>query len=408
MNQQTQMIPQQPRNSSSIQQFFSQGMVQDELQKILGQNAASFSASVIQIVNNNNALQNVNPVSIFGAAMTAATLNLPINNNLGFAYIVPFKSQAQFQIGYKGFIQLAQRTGQFRRINASPIYAGDTEQDVYQRLTSFIPKPPSGSITGYIAFFELLNGFQAHFAMTAQEMQAHAKKYSQSYKNGGGIWKTNFDEMAKKTVIKLLLSKQAPLSIDSQITTAVQADQAVILDGQYRYVDNEPYLEQQPVMQDIPCYDINPLLTQISAIETMDQVRAMGQSIKALSENPKVNLCGDDLSTLRNALTNKKSELQANALESVWSHEATAFTDKQMTEQAIDSVATPVSDESLLDQAKALESELTKAINVMTLEDTNDVKFFLEQSRDKVAEITYTVLESTFNNKFAELEAAQA
>ena len=163
-----------------------------------------------------------------------------------------------------------------------------------------------------------------------------------------------------------------------------------------------------PIQQQIPCYDINPLLTQISAIETMDQVRAMGQSIKALSENPKVNLCGDDLPTLRDALTNKKAELQANALESVWPHEATAFTDKQMTEQAIDSVATPVSDESLLDQAKALESELTKAINVMTLEDANDVKFFLERSQDKVAEITYTVLESTFNNKFAELEAAQA
>ena len=162
------------------------------------------------------------------------------------------------------------------------------------------------------------------------------------------------------------------------------------------------------VQQQIPCYDINPLLTQISAIETIDQVRAMGQSIKALSENPKVNLCGDDLPTLRDALTNKKSELQANALESVWPHEATAFTDKQMTEQAIDSVATPVSDESLLDQAKALESELTKTINVMTLEDANDVKFFLERSQDKVAEITYTVLESTFNKKYAELEAAQS
>ena len=164
-----------------------------------------------------------------------------------------------------------------------------------------------------------------------------------------------------------------------------------------------------PVQQQIPCYDINPLLTQISAIETMDQVRAMGQSIKALSENPKVNLCGDDLPTLRDALTNKKSQLQANALESVWPHEATAFTEKQMTEQAIDSFATPVSDESLLDQAKALESELTKAINVMTLEDANDVKFFLERSRDKLAEVIYTALEATFNSKYADLEAeAQA
>ena len=432
------------QQQNQVQAFFFADNVQTELQKILGKNATSFTTSLVQIVQSNKALMSADPDSVLGAAMTAAVLNLPINNNLGFAYIVPYQTnaldsngnkiplldeqgrqikkdgynqyaketQAQFQIGYKGFIQLAQRTGQFRRINASAIYEGDSEQDVYERLTSFIPKATKGKVIGYIACFELLNGFQAHYSMSAEDMEKHAKKYSQNYKNdkfGSSVWSKNFDEMAKKTVVKMLLSKQAPLSIDSQITTAVQADQAVILDGQYRYVDNEPYLEQQPVMQDIPCYDINPLLTQISAIETMDQVRAMGQSIKALSENPKVNLCGDDLPTLRDALTNKKAELQANALESVWPHEATAFTDKQMTEQAIDSVATPVSDESLLGQAKALESELTKAINVMTLEDANDVKFFLERSRDKLAEVIYTALEATFNSKYADLEAeAQA
>ena len=221
------------------------------------------------------------------------------------------------------------------------------------------------------------------------------------YQKNGSKWQTMPDQMLRYRAAAFFGRIYAP-----EILMGIYSADEI-----RDFVDVTPEPVQQPVaqmQQQIPCYDIKPLLAQIEAIETLEQVRPLGEHIKELSENPNVNLCGDDLPTLRNALTNKKSELQANALESVWPHEATAFTDKQMTEQAIDSVATPVSDESLLDQAKALESELTKAINVMTLEDANDVKFFLEQNQEKLAEITYTVLESTFNNKFAELEAAQA
>ena len=223
------------------------------------------------------------------------------------------------------------------------------------------------------------------------------------YQKNGSKWQTMPDQMLRYRAAAFFGRIYAPEILMGIYSADEVRDFIDVTPGPQPVVTPAP-----PIQQDIPCYDINPLLTQISAIETMDQVRAMGQSIKALSENPKVNLCGDDLPTLRDALTNKKSELQANALESVWPHEATAFTDKQMTEQAIDSVATPATDESLLDQAKALESELTKAINFMTLEDANDIKLFLEQTQDKVAEITYTVLESTFNKKYAELEAAQA
>ena len=270
------------QQQNPVQAFFFADNVQTELQKILGKNATSFTTSLVQIVQSNKALMSAGPDSVLGAAMTAAVLNLPINNNLGFAYIVPYQTnaldskgnkialldeqgrqikkdgynqyvketQAQFQIGYKGFIQLAQRTGQFRRINASAIYEGDSEQDVYERLTSFIPKSTKGKVIGYIAYFELLNGFQAHYSMSAEDMEKHAKKYSQTYKNdkfGSSVWSKNFDEMAKKTVVKMLLSKQAPLSIDSQIATAVQADQAVIVDGQYSYIDNDPSYEPQIV-----------------------------------------------------------------------------------------------------------------------------------------------------------------
>lgn len=165
----------------------------------------------------------------------------------------------------------------------------------------------------------------------------------------------------------------------------------------------------QPIQQQIPCYDINPLLTQISAIETMDQVRAMGQSIKALSENPKVNLCGDDLPTLRDALTNKKSELQANALESVWPHEATAFTDKQMTEQAIDSVATPVSEpkeKATLTGEKKVASDLMKLISGMTLDNVNDVRAELYAAQAQLSEATFNQLDAVLESNLEALTQA--
>ncbi len=237
-------------NQLSIKNFLNSQTVQQKFIEMLGKNAASFTTSVLQVVNSNDLLKNADPQTVCSAAMMAATLNLPINNNLGFAYIVPFKNnkanrtEAQFQLGYKGFIQLAQRTGQFKRINACAIYSDDTEQDVYSRLTSLLPRPPSGQVTGYIAYFQLLNGYEAHLSMSLEELNAHANKYSQSAKKGFGVWKDNFDAMAQKTVIKLLLSKQAPLSIDMPLATAIQADQSVIVNGEYRYTDNEAQSSQ--------------------------------------------------------------------------------------------------------------------------------------------------------------------
>ena len=354
-----QLITQQ---QNPVQAFFFADNVQGQLQEILGKNATSFTTSLVQIVQSNKALMSANHNSLLGAAMTAAVLNLPINNNLGFAYIVPYQTnaldangnkiplvdergwqikengynqyaketQAQFQIGYKGFIQLAQRTGQFRRINASSIYEGDSEQDVYERLTSFIPKETKGRVIGYIAYFELLNGFQSHFSMSADDMQTHAKKYSQTYKNdkyNNSIWSKNFDEMAKKTVIKLLLSKQAPLSIDSQIATAVQADQAVIVDGQYSYVDNDPV--QQPVaqmQQQIPRYDIKPLLEEIAALQTLDQCDAMVSKLKVLVSDTSVNFYDDDYQALRNSWKFRRDAIEVSfqevALDNGFQHRA--------------------------------------------------------------------------------------
>lgn len=260
--------------------FFSKPIVQQKLIELLGKNAQSFATSVLQVVNSNDMLKNADPQTVFSAACMAATLNLPINNNLGFAYIVPFRNnkanrtEAQFQLGYKGFIQLAQRSGQFKRINACATYSDDTEQTVYERLTSLLPKKPTGQITGYIAYFQLLNGYEAHLAMSIEELTAHSQKYSQTAKKGFGVWKDNFDAMAQKTVIKLLLSKQAPLSIDTPLATAVQADQAVIhdVDGEQVFIYEDNQRPQQAIEMNLD-NDENLLNTVISQIQngTLDK-----------------------------------------------------------------------------------------------------------------------------------------
>ena len=260
--------------------FFSKPIVQQKLIELLGKNAQSFATSVLQVVNSNDMLKNADPQTVFSAACMAATLNLPINNNLGFAYIVPFRNnkanrtEAQFQLGYKGFIQLAQRSGQFKRINACATYSDDTEQTVYERLTSLLPKKPTGQITGYIAYFQLLNGYEAHLAMSIEELTAHSQKYNQTAKKGFGVWKDNFDAMSQKTVIKLLLSKQAPLSIDTPLATAVQADQAVIhdVDGEQVFIYEDNQRPQQAIEMNLD-NDENLLNTVISQIQngTLDK-----------------------------------------------------------------------------------------------------------------------------------------
>lgn len=235
----------------STKDFFATPVVQQKLQELLGKNAQSFATSVLQVVNSNDMLKSADPMTIFSAACMAATLNLPINNSLGFAYIVPFRNnkanrtEAQFQLGYKGFIQLAQRSGQFSRIASTPVYEGQliSENPLLGYEFDWNVKP-QGEPIGYVAFFKLINGFTAELYMSRDEIVKHSQRYSQTAKKGFGVWKDNFDAMAQKTVLKLLLSKQAPLSIDMPLTTAMQADQAVIRDvedGQiFVYEDNQP------------------------------------------------------------------------------------------------------------------------------------------------------------------------
>ena len=243
-------------SKKGVQQLLSSPSVQEKLKEILGKRASTFATSVVQITQSNTMLATAEPNSIVGAAMTAATLNLPLNNSLGYAYIIPFNTKnpdgtksvkASFQIGYKGFIQLAMRSGQFKTIHTSLVKEGEiASRDRLSGVIDFnwidndIEREGRKTI-GYVAYFRLLNGYEATLFMSIDELNAHGKKFSKTFGNQYGLWKTDFDSMASKTVIKLLLSKYAPLSIDMQ--TAVQTDQASFNDAEntedISYIDNE-------------------------------------------------------------------------------------------------------------------------------------------------------------------------
>lgn len=202
----------------------------NKFNEMLGKKAAGFMSSIIAVTNNNKYLAKANPATVIGAAAQAAMLDLPINQSLGFAYIVPYGNEAQFQLGYKGYIQLAQRSGQYVDIGAKTVYEGELEYE-NRLLDKFKFGERTGDkVIGYLAYFRLTNGFEKMLFMTLDEMQAHAKKYSKNYKGGTDKWGlTDFNTMAEKTVLKRLLSKYGPLSIESiQMSQALSNDGSVI------------------------------------------------------------------------------------------------------------------------------------------------------------------------------------
>lgn len=246
-------------NALTIKNLFGRDEVRNKFQEMLGKRAPSFITSVLQIVSSNALLAKADPHSVYHSAAVAATLDLPLNNNLGFAYIVPYnqkykdendnwksKQVAQFQLGYKGFKQLALRSGQFKIMHATDVRDGELKE--LNRQTGAMEfewikdeeKRSKTKIVGYLSYFELLNGYTQNFYMTIGDLEKHGKKYSQTFKNDKGLWKDDFHSMCMKTVTKLNLSKNAPLSVDMQ--KAITFDQAIINDSETEdvtYVDNE-------------------------------------------------------------------------------------------------------------------------------------------------------------------------
>lgn len=240
----------------TFNQTITSPATQKYLSDLLQERKGQFVSNLTALVANNANLQECEPFTLMFAALKATALNLPIEPSLGMAHVIPYKNkkrgitEAQFQLGYKGFQQLALRTGQYKRINTTEVREGEIGkrnrltgeiewhwiEDEAERLT----KP----IIGYVNYFRLLNGFESTFYMSKEEMNAHALRYSQTYKSTTPYikeqskWTTDFDSMALKTVIKLNLSKNGVLSTELQ--EAIRSDQAVMREeNKYEYVDNE-------------------------------------------------------------------------------------------------------------------------------------------------------------------------
>lgn len=225
----------------TVRNLFGRESVQKKFEAMLGKKAPGFISSVLQLVSSSKDLSKVDPLSIYNAAATAATLDLPINNSLGFAWIVPYNGMAQFQIGWKGYVQLAQRSAQYSGMNAGPVHASQfiSWEPLRETLVVDLTIEPSGGVVGYFAYFGLMNGFTKMAYWTHAQVTAHAQRYSKAFKFAKSGWQTDFDKMAQKTVLSNTIRSWGPMSIEMQ--TAITVDQGVIRDPEtldIDYVDN--------------------------------------------------------------------------------------------------------------------------------------------------------------------------
>lgn len=228
-------------NLPQLKQTLNAPSVKAKFEEMLGKRAPQFMTSITSVVQNNALLQKAEVNSIVMGSAIAASMDLPLNPNLGYAALVPFNSKdgcfAQLQIMVKGWTELFLRSGQCQSIICETVYDGQlvkknkfTGEYVFNEDAK-----KSDKIIGFMAYFRLTNGFEKYEYMTIEEVKAHAQKFSQTFRKGAGIWKDHFEEMGKKTVLKKLLTKWAPKSIEMQQMAIF--DQAVV-DGKVDDLEN--------------------------------------------------------------------------------------------------------------------------------------------------------------------------
>lgn len=254
----------------TLKSLLSTPTMQAKFNEVLDSKSSGFMASLLNLVNGDPNLAEAEPMSVITSAMVAATLDLPIDKNLGYAYLVPFRDWkknnvkvAQFQLGYKGYIQLAQRSGQYKALNVTPIYEGELIS--WNRLTEEIEldmdKKNSDEVVGYVGYFKLLNGFEKTVYWTKQEMEAHRIKHNKAKDKTklANVWLSDYDAMACKTVLRGLLSKWGILSIEMQ-TAEINDGKAATIDGNMIDIPEESPREVEPLEN--PEND-NPIQEQI-------------------------------------------------------------------------------------------------------------------------------------------------
>jgi recombination protein RecT len=223
---------------------------QEYLTNVLGEKKQTFVSNMVALVSNNKALSECDPSTIMFSCLKATALGLAIDPALGLAWVLPYRDNknnttvATFQLGAKAYTQLALRTAQYKKINVRDVREGEivgedfvSGEMQFKKLEKDREKAP---IVGYVAMFELINGFSKQLYMSIEEIDAHAKRFSQTYRKGYGLWadKDMRPKMAEKTVLKLLLSKWGVLSVEME--QAIKSDSAVLGENNsVRYVDNE-------------------------------------------------------------------------------------------------------------------------------------------------------------------------
>lgn len=249
-------------NKLGLKALMNTPTMKKKFEEVLHENANGFMANVMTLVSNDSYLADSEPMSIMSGALTAATLNLGLDKNLGYAYLVPFNSKnkqtgkwekkAQFVLGYKGYIQLAQRSAKYKALNVIEVYEGELLS--WNRLTEEFEFNPTGrkndEVIGYVGYFELLNGFKKTVYWTKQEIETHRISNSKDKDKTklSGVWASDYDAMARKTVLRNMLSKWGILSIEMQeATTSDETVQRVQDDGS---IISETELEDIPERKD--------------------------------------------------------------------------------------------------------------------------------------------------------------
>lgn len=254
------------QQAGSFSTFMSQQAVKQKVYDIVaGRNGDRFIASIVTAVGTNPTLAKCDYGSILSAALLGESLKLSPSPQLGLFYMVPYRNnkagitEAQFQLGYKGYVQLAMRSGQYKDLDVVSVKEGElisydpfTKEATFEPILDPVAREKAKTV-GYFAYFKLLNGFQKQLYWSKEQMQAHAKQYSPGYakdlKSGTSytFWSKNFDAMAHKTMLRQLLSKGAPLSIDMQ--EAYIADMGAIKeDGSVEYIDG---LDSTEIFKDV-------------------------------------------------------------------------------------------------------------------------------------------------------------
>lgn len=246
-----------------ITAFLTNDAVKNQINSVVGgKNGTRFITSIVSAVNANSQLQECTNQSILAAALLGESLNLSPSPQLGHFYMVPYNDKekgkvAQFQLGYKGYIQLAIRSGQYKKLNVLAIKEGELvkfdplNEDIVVNLIEDEETREKANTIGYYAMFEYVNGFRKAIYWSKAKMLAHAERYSKGFAahKGYTFWEKDFDGMAYKTMLRQLISKWGIMSID--LEKAYESDMAVINeDGSKTYVETEEVPDDVPKTDD--------------------------------------------------------------------------------------------------------------------------------------------------------------